>query len=166
MKYDKILYDTAVLVTSGTPKEFLMFQLPLGADSSHDEDETNNPFSGQVSQDEVMTVYGIEVQSAPDVTLADLKSVYKGAYLQVKVKDTEVFHAPLLSLASPTGFSGSFQLASAADVNGESMRGVGLLLRNPIIITASRFIVRLVQFTSVVSASNLRVCLNAEIDRK
>lgn len=166
-KYDKILYDTAVLVTSGTPKEFSLFQVPVGADSSHDEDETNNPYNGQVASEESMVIDKIEVHTAPDVTFADLQKIYKGAYLQIKVRDQEVFHGPLAALAPANGFRGTQTWASGTDSNGNSMVGTGYTLKNPIMIPGgARFVVRLVQFTAVAAASNLRVVLHAQLERK
>ena len=166
-KYDKHVYDTAVLVTTGAPKEFFLFKVAKGQDSSHDEDETNNEYAGNIPSKEKMTIHELEFQAAPDVSQTDLQKLLKGSYLEIKQKGNQVFHGPLTSLAPEAGFSGHFELASAGDNNMISLKGNRLKLRNPITLEGGdSYEVRLVQGTNVAVASNLRVVLIAEIERQ
>lgn len=164
-KYDMVLYDEESFATTGSPRELFLFQTRVGSTTAKGEANTNCPYAGVVDASEKMTIHGMALDYDPDISVADLQNLIEDSFLEIKVKDTRVFHGPLRALPQLAAFQGHFLQASAADQQMVGLAGNVYMLRNKIEVgPGDRYQVRLVQATNLVAAADVRIMLLVDIE--
>lgn len=150
--YYTTLYDTAVFgVAVG---ESTLFQVVQGGDSTHVETFTNSLGSGQIPQDYQFTIQRIHAIVDVNAVAADIQNLPLKSFVEIRLKDTTVFKAPLQLLMSKSAYGGYFAQASAADEAIIGLSGDGFNLPIPIVVDGGvSFKVRVYQGTALANAS-------------
>lgn len=108
---DWIIYDTAPF-TIAAAGQLTLFQVPQGGDSTHVEAYCNTPGAGSLPANQAFVIKAIAIYPDQDVTIGDLRLVFKQSYLELIVADKVMLKCPIAFLAAPMQFS---EAVNAAD---------------------------------------------------
>jgi hypothetical protein len=158
------LFDTWQPSTTANA-ETLLFQVPRGGDSTHNERFTNARGAGQLPAGEKFTINNIGLMADQNFTDADWTTGLYGALLEVRVMDKIVFSAPARRCFTNSSYGGHFTQATAADAEVIGPNGDGFILSVPIVIPGGvRFDVRLVQGSALAATRSVKCILEGILD--
>lgn len=156
------LYDTVVFGATANA-ESILFQVTSGADATHNEQFTNMRGAGVLPATEDFIVNKISVAVDKALAVADVPTIFNGSILEVRLADFTMIKMPIVLFIDASAFSGSLQLAAAANNASIGLMGDGYELKKPIHIPgATPFKVRVLQGPAVTAGTNIKVVLQGD----
>lgn len=162
---DWIMYDTAPF-TIAAAGQLQLFQVPQGGDATHIEAYCNTPGAGSLPANQNFVIKAIAIYPDQDVTIGDLRLVFKQSYVEIVVSDKVMLKVPMAYLAAPMDFSQAVNFADPLVLAAGAYSAPLYEFVIPISIPGGTpFKVNITQITALIAAVQVKCLLIGTLTR-